>query len=145
MYGLGAAYERGPYSVQLAWTQTSRNYETQDPFGDNPSLLHMMQVDFNDAGERAWLLRGTLDFSTMGAPGFKAVAAYGSGHGAIDSSTGAPLGNRNETDVRLSYAVDKSGRLHGLSFGIEGSWLNQAGAAAQGRQLRVFANYDVPF
>jgi hypothetical protein len=81
----------------------------------------------------------------MGAPWLKAAAIYGSGHGAVDSSTGAPLGSRNETDLLLSYAFDKASKLQGLSFGVEGSWLNQAGAAAQGRQLRVYANYDVPF
>ena len=47
--------------------------------------------------------------------------------------------------MRTSYALEQSSRLHGLSFGVEGSWLNQAGAAAQGWQLRVFANYDIPF
>jgi predicted porin len=145
MYGLSGIYERGPVSVQAAWTQTSRHRETLDPFGDNPSYLTLMQVDFNDAGEKAWLLGGSFDFATFGAAGLKAVLNYGNGHGAIDTKTGALLGSRNETDVKLSYALEKSSRLHGLSFGVEGSWLNQAGAAAQGRQLRVFANYDIPF
>ena len=145
MYGVGGGYERGPATVQVAWTQTSSNKETQAPFGANPSFLHMMQVDFNDANEKAWLIGGALDFSTIGAPGLKAAVIYGNGHGAIDSSTGASLGSRNETDLLLSYALDKSTPLHGLSFGIEGSWLNQAGAAAQGRQLRVYANYEFPF
>jgi len=62
----------------------------------------------------------------------------------IDSTTGAPLGSRNETGLHLSCALDKPSRLHGLSFGVEGSWLNQVGAAAQGRQLRVFANCEIP-
>jgi hypothetical protein len=144
MYGVGGNYEHGPVAVQVAWTQTSRNKETQAPFGANPSFLHMMQVDFNDANEKAWLIGGAFDFATMGAPGLKATVIYGNGHGAIDSSTGAPLGSRNETDLSLSYALDKSTPLHGLSFGIEASWLNQVGAAAQGRQLRVYANYEIP-
>lgn len=145
MYGVGGIYERGPLGVHAAWTQTSRNRETLATFGANPSFLHMMQVDFNEADEKAWLIDGSLDFGAMGAPGLKVAVIYGNGHGAIDSSTGASLGSRNETDVKLSYALDKSSKLAGLSFGVEGSWLNQAGAAAQGRQLRVFANYDVPF
>jgi hypothetical protein len=145
MYGLGGIYERGPFSVQIAWTQTSRNRETLDPFGDNPSFLNLMQVAFNDAGEKAWLIGGSFDFAAMGAAGFKAIVNYGNGHGAIDPTTGSPLGSRNETDLKLSYALEKSSRLHGLSLGVEGSWLNQAGAAAQGRQLRVFANYDISF
>jgi len=145
MYGLGGIYEHGPAAVQLSFTQTARNHETQSPFGENPSFLNMMQVDFNDANERAWLIGGTLDFAATGAAGLKAAALYGSGHGAVDSATGAPLGSRNETDVILSYALGKSTPLAGLSFGIEASWLNQAGAVAQGRQLRVYANYEIPF
>jgi hypothetical protein len=145
MYGIGGVYERGPVTVQVAWTQTSRNRETQAQFGENPSFLHMMQVDFNDADEKAWLIGGSLDFTAMGAPGLKAAVIYGNGYGAIDSSTGASLGSRKETDLLLSYAFDKSTRFHGLSFAVEGSWLHQVGASAQGRQLRVFANYDIPF
>jgi hypothetical protein len=145
MVGIGGVYEHGPASVQVAWTQTSRNRETQAPFGANPSILHMMQVHFNDANEKARLIGGALDFTALGAPGLKAAAMYGNGHGAINSSTSAALGSRNETDLSLSYALDKSSRLQGLSFSVEGSWLNQDGAAAQGRQLRVFANYDISF
>jgi hypothetical protein len=145
MFGVGSVYERGPVSIQAAWTQTSRNRQTLAPFGVNPSFLHMMQVDFNDADEKAWLIGGALDFTTIGAPGLKGAVIYGNGHGAIDSSTGASLGSRNETDIKLSYVFDKSSKLQGLSLGIEGSWLNQAGAVAQGRQLRVYANYDIPF
>ena len=145
MYGIGGDYELGPVTLQAAWTQTSRDKETQSAFGDNPSFLNMMQVAFNDANEKAWLIGGSLTFDTMGAPGLKASVAYGNGHGAIDSSTGAALGSRNETDVVLSYALDRASRYRGLSFGAEGSWLNQAGASAQGWQLRLFANYDIPF
>lgn len=145
MVGFGGVYEHGPASVQVAWTQTSRNRETQAPFGENPSFLHMMQVDFNDANEKAWLIGGVLDFTALGAPGLKAAVTYGNGHGAINSSTSASVGSRNETDLSLTYALDKSSRLQGLSFRVEGSWLNQNGAAAQGRQLRVFANYDISF
>jgi len=145
MVGVDGAYERGPFTVEFAWTQTSRNRETLAPFGDNPSYLNMMQVAFNDAGEKAWLLKGIFDFALAGAPGFTARVNYGNGHGAIDSSTGAALGSRNETDLQLAYAPSTASPLRGLSLGVEGSWLNQAGAAAQGRQLRVFANYLIPF
>jgi len=144
MYGVDGLWEKGPFGVEAAFTQTSRKRQTLDPFGDNPSYLNLMQVAFNEAGERAWLIGVAVDF-TKWASGLKAAVSYGSGHGAIDPTTGAALGSRNETDVRLAYDVDKSSPLRGLSLGVEGSWLNQAGAASQARQLRVFANYDVPF
>ena len=145
MYGVGGVFEHGTATLQAAWTQTSRNKETQAPFGENPSFLNMMQVAFNDANEKAWLIGGSLQLGSVGVPGLKATVAYGRGRDALDSSTGASLGSRNETDVMLSYAFDRASRLQGLSLGVEGSWLNQAGAAAQGRQLRLFANYEIPF
>jgi hypothetical protein len=145
MYGVTGIWKAESASVRLAWTQTGRGRETQSPFGTNPSYLHMMQVDFNDAGEKAWLIGGSLDFAGLGLPELHAVVEYGNGRGAIDPSSGAQLGSRNEIDVRMGYGFDKASRLKGLSFGIEGSWLNQAGAAAQGRELRVYANYEVVF
>src|SRR6266536_2373364 len=145
MYGLSGTFEIGSSNVRFAFTQTGRGSETQDPFGANPSYLNMMQINFNDAGEKAWLIGGSFDFATLGIPGLNAVVEYGNGRAAIDPTTGARLGSRNETDVRIGYGFDKSSRLNGLSFGIERSWLNQAGAPAQGRELRVYANYDVPF
>ena len=144
MVGAGMVYEHGAFSVQAGWTQTSRNRATIATFGANPSYLHLMQSDFNDAGERAWLIGGAVDFTPAGLSGVTLKVGYGSGRGAVDSSTGASLGSQNETDVQLAFATDRSSSLHGLSLGLEGSWLNQAGATAQGRQLRAFVNYEIP-
>jgi len=144
MVGAGMVYEHGAFSVQAGWTQTSRNRATIATFGANPSYLHLMQSDFNDAGERAWLIGGAVDFTPAGLSGLTLKVGYGSGRGAVDSSTGASLGSQNETDVQLAFATDRSSSLHGLSLGLEGSWLNQAGATAQGRQLRAFVNYEIP-
>ena len=104
MYGIGGDYEYGPATFQVAWTQTSHNKETQSAFGDNPSFLNMMQVAFNDANEKAWLIGGSLTFNSLGAPGLKASVAYGNGRGAIDSSTGAALG-KPERDGRRRFPM----------------------------------------
>jgi len=44
MAGFGGICERGPFSAQVARTQTGRGRETLASFGQNPSCLHMMQV-----------------------------------------------------------------------------------------------------
>lgn len=136
MYGATGVYERGPASLQLAWTQTGRGFATQDTFGANPSYLNMMLIAFNDANEKAWLVGGTLELGSLGLRGLRLEVAYGNGRGAS-------VGSRNETDVKAAYVFDKGSAAAGLSLGIEAGWLNQADAAAQARQLRVYTNYDV--
>jgi len=46
-------------------------------------------------------------------------------------------------DRRFGFVqLGKTTPLPGLSYGVEGSWLDQSGATAQGQQLRVYANYE---
>ena len=69
--------------------------------------LNLQQIVFNTAGEKAWAIRGTVDFAPLGAPGLTAYVFYASGKDRINSSNGAPLPNHHETDVRADYAFAK--------------------------------------
>ena len=144
-YGLQAALGHGPFGVQLYWTQTGKGRDTLNPFGTHASYLDMMQVSFNTAGERAWGIGANIDFSEFGATGLTAGALYASGRDRINYTTGAPIGNRSETDVRVDYAFPKGSPLEGLSATIRYSWLDQDGAAQTGTQLRAYLNYAVRF
>lgn len=144
-YGLQAAVDWGPLGVQLYWTQTAKDRDTLNPFGAHPSYLDLMQVSFNSAGEKAWGIGADVDFAGVGVPGLTAAAVYASGSDRIDYTTGAPIGDRNETDVRVDYAFPKGSPLEGLSATFRYSWLHQDGAAQTGTQLRVYLNYAVRF
>jgi hypothetical protein len=144
-YGLQAAVARGPLGAQVYWTQTGKARDTLNPYGVHPSYLNLMQVAFNTAGEKAWALGGDVDFGPLGAPGLKASAIYASGSDRINFTSGAALGDRNETDVQLAYAFAKGSTLDGLTGALRYSWLRQDGAAQTGRQLRLYFNYDVRF
>jgi hypothetical protein len=144
-YGLSAALARGPFGVQLYWTQTGKGRNTLNPFGTHPSYLDMMQVSFNTAGERAWGIGANIDFSEFGATGLTAAALYASGRDLVNSTTGAPIGDQSETNVRVDYAFPKGSPLEGLSATIRYSWLDQNGAAQTGTQLRAYVNYAVRF
>jgi hypothetical protein len=144
-YGLQAAVSRGPLGVQLYWTQTGTGRDTLNPFGDHASYLNLMQVAFNTAGERAWGIGGTVDFGPLGAPGLTSAVIYASGHDRINFTTGAPIADRNETDVRLDYGFPKDSVLAGLTATLRYSWLRQDGAVQTGPQLRAYLNYDVRF
>jgi len=144
-YGLQAAVSNGPFGAQLYWTQTGSDRDTLNPYGSHASYLDLMQVSFNTAGEKAWAVGGNVDFAPFGAPGLSAAAIYASGSDRIAFATGAPLGDRNETDVRVDYAFPKGSVAEGLSGAIRYSWLRQEGAAQTGTQLRIYVNYSVRF
>jgi hypothetical protein len=144
-YGLQAAYGRGPFELQLIWTQTGKERDTLNPYGTHPSYLNMMQVAFNTAGERAWGLGGSIEFDTLGAPGLSASVLHASGSDRRDFATGAPLADRHETDVQADYRFPKGSVFEGLRATLRYAWLHQDGAAQTGTQLRAYLNYDVRF
>ncbi|MFO1325326.1 MAG: OprD family outer membrane porin [Burkholderiales bacterium] len=144
-YGLHGGVAYGPVGVQLYWTQTGTGRDTLNPFGSHASYLDLMQVSFNTAGEKAWGVGANVDFADVGAPGLTAAAIYASGSDRIDYTTGAPMPDHNETDVRIDYAFAKGSVLEGFSATFRYSWLNQDGAAQTGTQLRAYVNYAVKF
>jgi hypothetical protein len=80
-YGLNAALTYGAVTGQLYYTQTGKGFTIQSPYGDNPSYLNLQQIVFNTAGEKAWGIRGTVDFATLGVPGLTGYVLYASGKG----------------------------------------------------------------
>jgi hypothetical protein len=144
-YGLQGAVSYGPVGAQVYWTQTGTGRDTQNPFGSHASYLDMMQVSFNTAGEKAWGIGANVDFASLGATGLSAAAMYAAGNDRIDYTTGAPMPDRSETDVRVDYAFPKGSPLEGLVLTFRYSWLSQDGAAQTGTQLRAYLNYAVRF
>jgi hypothetical protein len=64
-----------------------------------------MQVTFNTAGERAWGIGAKANFADFGVHGLTGEAVYVAGHDRINSGTRQPIADRNETNVRLDWAV----------------------------------------
>jgi len=143
--GLQATIARGPFEGQLYYTQTGKGFDTQNPYGDHPSYLNLMQVAFNTAGEQAWGIGGNVNFASLGAPGLTAAAVYASGHNRVNATTGAPIPKRGETDVRADYVFAKGTVLEGLVATLRYSWLHQDGSPQTAPQLRAYVNYDVRF
>jgi hypothetical protein len=143
--GVQAAVAHGPVGLQLYYTQTGKGFDTQSPFGDHASYLNLMQVAFNTAGERAWGIGGNVNLADLGVPGLTASAIYANGRDRIDSQTGSPMPDRNETNVRVDYAIGKGTFLEGLVATFRYSWLHQDGSPQTATQLRAYLNYAVRF
>ncbi len=86
-----------------------------------------------------------MNFATLGVPGLTAAAIYASGRDLINTQTGAPIGNQNETDVRVDYAFPKGTILEGLVATLRYAWTHQDDTTQNGNQLRAYLNYDVRF
>jgi len=143
--GLKADVTYGPVGGQLYYTQTGRGGVTQSPYGDHPSYLNINVFSFNNAGERAFGIGGYVDFADLGARGLRASAIYAAGHDSINAQTGAQIGNRKETDIRVDYAFLKGTLLEGLVATFRYAWTQQDGTLQNGHQLRAYLNYEVPF
>jgi outer membrane OprD family porin len=144
-YGLTAGLTHGPLGAHLYYTRTGKGLTSPDPYGDHPSYLNVQQIIFDTAGEKAWGIRGNVSFAELGMPGLTATAIYASGKDRINSSTGAPLPNHAETDVRADYAFAKGTLLESLALTFRYSWLHQDGAAQTQTDLRAIVNYLVHF
>jgi len=142
--GAQAVLSSGPFSAQLNYTQNGKGFDSQNPFGDHPSYLNLMQVPFNTAGEKTWGLGGNVNFASLGAPGLTASAIYASSNGRINAANGALIPDRQETDLRADYAFAKGTPLAGLVGTLRGGWLHQDGSPTA-FQLRIYVNYVVPF
>ena len=143
--GVQAAIAQGPFDAFAAYTQTSRGFDTQNPYGDHPSYLYLMQIAFNGAGEKAWGVGGNIRFATLGVPGLSAGGVFAQGYDRINAGTGAAIGNRNELDVRVDYAFVKGTMLEGLVATARYSLLHQDGSPQNAPQLRLYINYAVRF
>lgn len=144
-FGLQATLDHGPVGLKASYTQTDEGYSTQNPYGDHPSYLGSMQVDFNGAGENAWGVGLNVNFATLGVPGLTASAIYHSGRDRVDAKSGADLPDRHETDARIDYAFGKDSVLSGMIATVRYSVLHEDDAPQDASQLRVYLNFPVRF
>ena len=142
--GVQAVLSSGPFSAQLNYTQNGNGFDSQNPFGDHPSFLNLMQVPFNTAGEKTWGIGGNVNFASLGAPGLTAAAIYASSNDRKNAANGALIPDRQETDLRADYAFAKGTALAGLVATVRGSWLHQDDSPTA-FQFRVILNYNIPF
>ncbi len=143
--GVQAAIDRGAFGAQVMYTQTSSGFDTQNPYGDHPTYLYLMQSSFNGAGEKAWGISGHVNFAGFGVPGLTAAAVYASGRDRVHGPTGAPVPDRSEFDIRADYAFAKGTVLEGLVATLRYAALRQDGSPQTAPQFRAYVNYAVRF
>jgi hypothetical protein len=99
--------------------------------------------DFNRAGEDAFMVKGSYDFSRIGLDGVTAYALWVHGWDAINPSTGAEVFQQDEYDGDLQWRP-KSGAPKGLWFRVRYAHVDQRGVGhATLDDFRVIINYDL--
>lgn len=143
VWGLRAAASLRSGILTLAMSSTSDDAAIRSPYGGYPGYLSMMRVDFNRAGELAWLVGFSYDFKRIGVPGLTAFTKFARGTSARDSLTGASLPNRQEFDVTADYRVPE-GRLKGFWIRLRYAFLDVDGDADPAHDFRAILNYEIP-
>jgi hypothetical protein len=102
-----------------------------------------MQSDFDRAGEDAWLIGISYDFSHLGVEGLSAFAKLAVGHDARDQNSTERFSDQREFDLTVDYRFQK-GWLRGLWLRARGSIRSVEGTARNGTQIRIIAHYEIP-
>ncbi len=126
--------------LSLAHTSVSSNARIRNPWGGSPSYISLMIRDFDRAGEDAWLLGLSTDFSHFGDNGFSGFINYAWGDTPDNGADASP--DESELDLTLDYKPE-AGLMKGLWFRLRAAIVNQDGAGRKDlRDIRLIANYD---
>lgn len=96
-YGFKGAILRAAYSA------TSERDTIKNPYGGYPGYISMMKSDFNRAGEQAWMLGLSYNFSQIGLDGLSMITKYASGYNVENNSFGGTRPDQQEFDVTFDY------------------------------------------
>ena len=142
VYGLKAALSFKGAILSFAFTSTDDDSGIRSPYGSYPGYLSLIVKDFNRAGEDAWLVGLSSDFSTFGLSGLSAFVNYAEGD-TPDSGVAASPDER-ELDITVDYRFEQSW-LKGLWLRVRAAFVDQDGENAKNvDQYRLILNYDLP-
>jgi hypothetical protein len=89
--------------LRAAYSATSERGTISSPYGGYPGYISLMKSDFNRAGEQAWMVGLTYNFSRIGLDGLSMNTKFASGYNAEDFSTGDIRPDQQEFDITLDY------------------------------------------
>ena len=133
-YGFNDAVLRAAYSA------TSERGTINSPYGGYPGYISLMKSDFNRAGEQAWMVGLTYNFSRIGLKGLSMNTKYASGYNAEDFDSGNKRGDEQEFDITFDYYPPAGRPLAGFWLRVRGAKRWQDGLEP-GHDIRVLLNY----
>jgi hypothetical protein len=141
-WGIKTATSYDSVMLSLAYTSTSNDTGIQSYWGGKPGYLSLMIKDFDRAGEDAWLVGMSSDFSIFGKNPFSGFINYARGDTPDHGRNASP--DQSEFDITLDYKP-ASGILTGLWFRLRGAFVGQEGSHGEDlMDIRFIVNYDFP-
>jgi len=143
-FGAKAEASLGGGIVTLAYTTDSKGADLQSPWGGYPGYTSVQVQDFNRAGESAFMVKASYDFTRLGLQGVAAYALFVHGWGRVDPSTKASVANENEFNADVQWRPQWE-FLKGLWFRVRYANVHQyEGDKNTIHDFRVIVNYDLP-
>jgi hypothetical protein len=122
--------------LTLAYTKNATGADLQNPWSGYPGYTSVMIQSFKGAGENAFMVKGSYDFSRLGAQGLTVYGLYVHGWGRVSPP------NMNEVNADVQYRPEWS-FLKGLWLRARYAFVQQyQGARNTGQEIRLIANYD---
>jgi hypothetical protein len=130
--------------LHLAVSKTAGGESIQSPWGSRPSPLPIMILDFDRAGEDAWLVGASYDFGRLGLKGVSVFANYARGGNAREAVSRASLPDQDELDLTLDYKIQE-GSLRGLWLRMRGAFVQERNRGSRSQnELRLILRYELP-
>ena len=142
--GVKSDISYGGAILTLGYTNTSRGADMQSPWSGYPGYTSVQVQDFNRAGEDAFMVKASYDFTRLGLKGVTAYALFVHGWGRVDPSTKASVADENEFNADVQYRPQWK-FLKGLWFRVRYANVHQyEGDKNTIHDFRVIVNYDIP-
>jgi hypothetical protein len=140
VFGGKAAVSYKNAILTLAFSSVDNDSGIRNPWGGYPGYLSLIHKDFNRAGEDAWLIGLSYDFTRLGLPGLSAFTNIASGD-TPDKGSHASA-DQKEFDLTVDYRF--SDALEGLWIRARTAFVDQDGDGHDSQDYRLIVNYSVP-
>jgi hypothetical protein len=135
-FGVKGDASYGGALFTLAYTQTAKGADMQNPWSSYPGYTGVQVGDFNHAGEKAFMVKAGYDFSRIGLQGVSAYALWVHGWDRINPY------NEDEYDFDLQWRP-RTEALKGLWFRARYAYVKQRGGGDPAiNDFRIIVNYD---
>jgi hypothetical protein len=143
-FGVKADASYGGAILTLGFTHTSKGADMQSPWSGYPGYTSVQVQDFNRAGENAFMVKASYDFTRLGLKGVSAYTLWVHGWNRVDPSTKASVPNENEFDADVQWRPEWK-FLKGLWFRVRYANVHQYESPKNSlNDFRVIVNYDFP-
>jgi len=129
--------------LSLAFSATSRNRRIISPYGGYPGYISLIVDNFNRAGENAFLIGISHNFSSEVLDGLSFFANYAIGYDAINSENKESLPDQKEFNITVDYKPEISS-FRGLWLRIRYANVNFDGELDSINDFRLILNYNFP-